>query len=115
MGPEVVAQVRDLSPIMIASNEDAKRRRLDGESLVKAISSLNVPSVPALHLPIDVMWTVDGQPVACDIKTPADFIASYMDGRLHDQITAMQSMECKWFFLLLEGDPWSEDGGITHY
>jgi len=102
---------RALEPIRVAANEDAKRRRFDGERLVHALQSLNVPAVPALHLPIDVMWTVDGQPVAADIKKPKDFIDSYMDGRLHDQITAMQNMACKFFFLLIEGDPWSEDGG----
>lgn len=102
--------MRELSPIFVASNEDAKRRRFDGGRLVDELNALNVPAVPAIHLPIDVMWTCDGQPIACDCKTPEDFIASYTDGRLHAQITAMQNMACRFFFILLEGDPLSQDG-----
>jgi hypothetical protein len=104
--------MRELSPIHVASNEDAKRRKFDGERLVVDLQNLNVPAVKAPHLPIDVMWTSDGQCIAADCKTLNDFISSYTDGRLHAQITAMQNMQCRFYFLLIEGDPWSEDGGL---
>ena len=103
--------MRDLSPIQIAANEEAKRRKYDGAKLAHDLGLLNVPAVPAIHLPIDVMWTCDGEICAGDLKTVPDFIASYMDGRLHDQVTAMQAMNCRFMFILIEGDAWSEDGG----
>ena len=105
--------MRDLSPIQIAANEEAKRRKYDGAKLAHDLGLLNVPAVPAIHLPIDVMWTCDGEICAGDLKTVPDFIASYMDGRLHDQVTAMQAMNCRFMFILIEGDAWSEDGGHT--
>jgi len=105
--------VRDLSPIMIAANEERKRKKFDGQKIADALKAYNVPAMPSIHQPIDILWYVDGQCVAADCKTVEDFIASYQDGRLHDQITAMQNMQCKFFFLLIEGDPWSEDGGFN--
>ena len=105
--------MRDLSPVMIASNEERKRQKFDGIKIANALKAYNVPALPSDKQPIDVLWYVDGQCVAADCKTVGDFISSYIDGRLHQQITAMQEMDCKFYFLLIEGDPWSEDHGVT--
>lgn len=69
--------------------------------------------MPALHQLIDILWTCDGEVCAGDLKTVEDFIASYTDGRLHAQVTAMQQMACRFAFILIEGDAWSADGGHT--
>ena len=105
--------MRNLGPLKIAANEEMKRKKFDGVRLAQELGTLNVPAVSSLHQPIDVFWTCDDEVCAGDLKTVEDFIASYLDGRLHDQVTAMQSMGCRFAFILIEGDSWSQDGGHT--
>ena len=95
--------VKDLSPIMVAQDQDQvdKKRRY---SLVKELSGFNVPAMSAMHIPVDLMWTVDGQTVMGEIKKTKDFMASYLDGRFYKQIVAMQSAGCIFYFVLIEHD-----------
>ena len=69
--------MRDLGPVQIAANEERKRLKYDGAKLAQDLKLLNVPALPALHQPIDVLWTCDGEICAGDLKTIDDFIASY--------------------------------------
>jgi hypothetical protein len=80
-------------------------------TLVEDVKRNNAPAI-AGKLPIDITWYVQGRGVMFDLKTIPDFIASYMDGRIHSQLTSMQAAD-NWFYgFMLIGDPTSYDGGI---
>lgn len=80
-------------------------------TLVEDIQRNNAPAV-AGKLPIDISWFVEGRPVMFDLKTIPDFVASYVDGRIHSQIKSMQAANCFFFGFMLIGDPISFDGGV---
>ena len=65
----------------------------------------NVPAA-AGQIPVDLLWTVDDKTVMGDRKAVPDLIASANDGRLHEQVAAMEG---KYGFILLEGEV-SKDG-----
>jgi hypothetical protein len=111
--------MKDQTPVLVARDQDEMKDRVTHQfkygtrGLSDAIRGFNVPANPAqVHIPVDLMWTCDGRNVAGDIKTGPDFIASYQDGRLHNQIKAMQDLDCVLQFIFLEG-PLSTDGGYT--
>lgn len=95
--------MRELSPVIVALDQDQvdKKRRY---SLTEKLKTFNVPAVAGMHIPVDLMWTVDGIPVLFDIKKVSDFIASYCDGRIFKQVTAMQNSGCAYFGFLIEDD-----------
>jgi ERCC4-type nuclease len=98
--------MKELSPIFIAADED--RRHQVSTQLI----ALNTPSVASQSLPFDYMWTVDGEVVDGERKSIDDFIASYSDERLHNQLKAMTDRKAKLKFILLEGSR-SRDGFLV--
>lgn len=68
--------------------EDQSRRH---SNFVQLLQNFNAPAQASQYVKVDINWVVDGRPVMFDIKTPADFVASQRDGRLHDQMLHMQS------------------------
>ena len=94
---------KDVSPIYIADDE-ARRH-----NLVEELHRLNIQAVPSSSIPFDYLWMVDGKTVAGERKSIGDFIASYGDERLHNQISAMHDLQAVFKFILIEG-VWSKDG-----
>ena len=106
-------QQHDLSTILVDSAEDAKQA-LVGEPLSVRLTRIGVPAQTAGMLPVDVVWSVDGQPCMFDIKTSSDLIASVDDGRLHSQMDSMQRASCFMFGFVIEG-PHSADDYTVGY
>ena len=106
---------RELSTMLVDTKEDLKvidRHTKARRELIAQMVTLGVPTQPAKNLPMDVLWTVDGQPCMFDLKTPEDVIASVDDGRLHEQVTAAQRRNCILYGFLIEGED-SKDDGVT--
>lgn len=109
---------RTLSKILVEVHEDkhvvdhdAKARR----HLVAQLEKLGVPVERCeAPLPVDLMWTVDGEPTMWDLKTPQDMIASAEDGRLHKQMQSMEERGCVLYGFGVEGDV-SGDGVTVGY
>ena len=110
-------EVRNLSRILVEVHEDkhyTDRRGGVRRELCTQLERLGVPVVQAQSLPFDILWTVDGEPVGFDLKTPVDLIASAVDGRVHKQIQAMEEKGCIVYGILQEGRD-SEDGITVGY
>ena len=107
--------VRELSRVLVEVHEDAKRTHKVRRDLVEKLERTGVPVTRSEQpLPVDIIWTVDGQPCMFDIKTPADVIASVADGRLHSQLAAMEAKGCLLHGFIIEGKD-SEDGVTVGY
>jgi hypothetical protein len=99
----------DISPVFVAADQERESRHTN---LVEQLSRYNVPALQALHQPVDLLWVVDGRPVFGELKTPVDLIASYQDGRLHNQVMAMLEVSPLLAFVCIEGS-WSDDGDMV--
>lgn len=108
--------VRTLSKMLVEVHEDKHITDHDTKSrrdLVKQLDRIGIPVVQCeAAMPVDVMWSIDGEPCMWDLKTSQDFIASAEDGRLHKQMQAMEEKGCSLYGFVLE-DEISRDGGIT--
>lgn len=111
-------KVRTLSRILVEAHEDqhvVNPAQLQRRHLVEAMEKLGLPVTRCdTALPVDLMWSVDGEPCMWDLKTPHDFIASAEDGRLHKQLKAMEDRGCTLYGFIIEGAP-STDGITVGY
>lgn len=110
--------VRTLSNILVETHEDqhhVDRAALQRRNLVDAMEKLGVPVTRSVApLPVDLMWSIDGEPSMWDLKTAHDFIASAEDGRLHKQLKAMEDRGCSLYGFIIE-DEVSHDGVTVGY
>ena len=94
--------MKDATEVMVASDQETGKGKT---RLLADLSLLGIPAKGADGLAFDLFWCVDGQPKGFDIKKPSDFIASHGDGRLYNQIKAMQDMGCDDYGILIDGFP----------
>lgn len=105
---------RNLSTLLVDSKENNKLVQNHRRYLVQQLQAIGVPAQEARNLGMDVYWSVGGRACMFDLKTPSDLIASVNDGRLHDQITRAQNLDCMLYGILIEGRV-SEDGVMVGY
>lgn len=110
--------IRTLSRILVETHEDKHhidRSARERRHLVEAMEKLGLPVTRCeTPLPVDIMWSVDGEPSMWDLKTPHDFIQSAEDGRLHKQLKSMEDRGCTLYGFIIEGSP-SADGITVGY
>jgi ERCC4-type nuclease len=92
----------DCSPIIVAEDQDRRH-----DHFAQQLQHFNAPAVPGKYTKVDINWTVNGQPVMFDVKTPLDFVQSHQDERLHNQMRAMKEANCLVMGIYLVGD-WNE-------
>lgn len=97
------------STILVPGNEDSK------SDLVARLKAEGVPAQRISTGEVDVTWTVDGEYICFDLKTPTDLIASADDGRLHSQSEAMKKRNPILWGYIIEGRQVSTDGYTVGY
>lgn len=89
--------------------EDQSRRH---SNFVRLLQGFNAPATEARYVKVDINWMVDGKAVMFDIKTPADFVASQRDGRLHEQMQHMQDSKAAIYGIYQTGK-WYDGCGLS--